>query len=124
VKYFENELKYEKPKNFSDPDFLIDLIEKSSKIEKLNEKLLINGKFQEQSMFKKRNIIKMNEVNDFKHPSDNDNIQYVTSFFTQFYYLSKRTFKNFLFNPYLFPLQLIISILMGLFLGFVIYLFF
>lgn len=86
-------LGYYLPSNHSIPDFLIDLVEKLSK---KNEK-----------------FVKNEEIEFEKFKDVNENYEYETSFFEQFYQLSKRNLKNFILNPFLFPGHVFISLLLS-----------
>lgn len=92
-------LGYYIPNNHSIPDFLIDLIEKLSK---------------SKEKFQKNEEIEIEKFND-----QNDNYGYETSFFEQFYQLSKRNLKNFIYNPFLFPAHFVVSILISILLSYI-----
>jgi hypothetical protein len=110
VEYFEK-LNFKKEINFSNPDFLINCIEKAQLNSKEHELIINNGRDIQNN--------EDEEIKDFEEKkfvffeeSYLDNMSFNTSFFTQFYYLSKRALKNFILNPYLFPFQLFCCILM------------
>jgi hypothetical protein len=46
-----------------------------------------------------------------------ENYLFLTSFFKQFWVLSKRNMKNFFLNPFLLPLNLLVCVIVGLSIG-------
>jgi hypothetical protein len=90
--------------------------EENSKIENLSNETKINEIIKEEEeeeenkLKKEKKII---EIDDGIQPL----LPFATSFLNQFYYLSKRSFSNFIRNIFLFPAHFISSILVGLLLG-------
>lgn len=126
-------LGYKIPKNHNVPDFIIDTIETASRNKEERENGLREIDFIINSYHDKNHSVEfvsntilegdlgVNETPKKLLGYIPMKLEYNTSFFTQFYYLTIRCLKNLIRNPFLLPGHLILCIVVGIGLGWVYY---